>query len=517
MRHSIWLALILIGCSTDIDDPVDAPADLSADGEAGDDYVALDPARGKADGLRELGEPLEFAAACDSGDTLTIAAVGDVLLHGRLQKQAFADADGYTSLWIGIKDLLQDADVTYANLEGPTAEGVLTSGREGQDPGRRFDDRVYTSYPMFNYHPSLLDELMASGVDVVSTANNHSLDRRTLGADRTIDALEARGLPFTGTRRKGSDAPWYTFTDNAGFRLAWLACTYGTNGIPDNHHQVLGCYSDRERVVELVKELSARDDVDAVIVTPHWGSEYQAFPNRKEIDLGHELLDAGALAVIGSHPHVLQPWERHVTPDGRETFILYSLGNFVSGQTHLARRSTLLLYLSLVRGKDGVTRVAGTRYVPLHMTSANGRLTLEAIDRAGKNADSRALTVEMFGLWNLTLPATPVALTPQCEGGWEPAHPLDGWIGGQCQGSEVCGGATCDVTLGGGTCTEACDRFCPDSTGRAGTFCIDGADGSGQCVPKCDADTDCRGGFTCQPQARHGEPGVEAKVCTPSP
>src|SRR5690606_29929564 len=108
------------------------------------------------------------------------------------------------SLWKGVKDLLQKADITYANLEGPTASGTNAYGRNVTDPGLRFDNVVYTSYPMFNYHPTLLDDLIASGVDVVSTSNNHSFDRRSLGADRTTDALEQRGIAFTGTRRAAS-------------------------------------------------------------------------------------------------------------------------------------------------------------------------------------------------------------------------------------------------------------------------------------------------------------------------
>ena len=121
--------------------------------------------------------PLEFANKCKAGTTITIAAVGDVLLHGPLQKQAYAARDAHHSLWKNVEPLLSRADLTYGNLEGPCADGMTTSGT-APDPGKVFDQRVYSSYPQFNYHPSLIDSLKESGFDVVSTANNHALDRR---------------------------------------------------------------------------------------------------------------------------------------------------------------------------------------------------------------------------------------------------------------------------------------------------------------------------------------------------
>jgi hypothetical protein len=409
-------AAVLLGSCTGAPPPL-APSD---DGEAGDAYEPFDEL-GKADGPSLARGPVKFSRACEAGDRLVVAAVGDVLLHGALQKQAVASSLRFRSLWRDVEDLLGAADVTYANLEGPTASGVTAAGASVTDPGFVFDEVVYSSYPQFNYHPYLVADLLASGVDVVSTANNHSLDRRSLGVDRTVAALEAAGLPFTGTRRKGDDeSPWHALTRTHGFTLAWLACTYATNGIPDPYDQVLDCFADTAALEAMVRELAQRPDVDAVIVTPHWGVEYSANPEWDQVRLARRLLDAGATAVIGSHPHVTQPWEKHVTSDGRETFALYSLGNFVSGQTSLARKSTLLLYLGLTRGADGRTFVAGVRYLPLYLDTVDGVRGVRAIDREGGAADSRALTVGMFGTWNLAAPELPLTTTPECDPEWVP-------------------------------------------------------------------------------------------------
>ena len=398
----------LIACTAD--NPDGEPSD---DSEDGDEYEPYAP---KADNNNGLGGPISFTQACAPGPRTTIAAVGDVLLHGPLQQQAIArEGRGrFTSLWEPVEDLLSAATVTYANLEGPTAKGVAATGRAVTDPGFRFDGTVYSSYPQFNYHGSLEEDLVASGIDVVSTANNHAMDRRQLGADRTIERLQEVGLAFTGTRHRDRlTAPWHALTTQGGFRLAWIACSFSTNGLPDPSQQVLGCWDDEAELKREIAALRATPGIDAVIVTPHWGEEYTANPSREQRDLAKRLLDAGATLILGSHPHVLQPWEKYRTADGRETFVIYSLGNFVSGQAQLARRSTILLYVGLTRTSTG-TVVNGVSYVPLIMNTRDGVRAVEAIDRAGGSVDSRRATVGMFGATNLQDPARPIATTPAC-------------------------------------------------------------------------------------------------------
>jgi hypothetical protein len=206
-----------------------------------------------------------------------------------------------------------------------------------------------------------------------------------------------------------------------------------------------------------------------------------------------------------------------VTADGRETFAIYSLGNFVSGQRHLPRRSTMLLYLGLTRLSDGSVVVNGARHVPLHMSRDYGARPweLEVIDRKGGPGDSRALTLGMFGLWNLQRPWDDLEPNAHCDPDWQPPHAHDGWIGGSCSSSLACGGTECADELPGGLCTERCDGYCPDQAGRPTTFCADLDLGGGSCVLRCSYDSDCREGYRCQDTARYGQPGVVVKTCRP--
>jgi poly-gamma-glutamate synthesis protein (capsule biosynthesis protein) len=217
-------------------------------------------------------------------------------------------------------------------------------------------------------------------------------------------------MPFTGTKSTTAmDAPWHAMTESRGIRIAWVACTFSTNGIPDPQNQTLSCYEDKPALLQTVRDLKANPAVDAVIVTPHWGVEYQHTPAAQEKRLAHELLDAGALAVFGGHPHVVQPWERHVTPDGRETFVIYSLGNFVSGQNGMAKRAALILYMGVTKGSDGVVSINGVRHLPIMMKSG----PWSAVPATGEHL---ALTTRLLGEWNRLDPNEAVVTNPGCAG-----------------------------------------------------------------------------------------------------
>ncbi len=329
----------------------------------------------------KLRQKIDFKKSCEPGRQFVVSAVGDVLLHSGLQKKAAADKD-FRGLWKDFIPYFQNADQAYANLEGAAAKGVNQYGKNVRDPGHVWDKYVYTAYPQFNYHPSLIKDLKDSGIDVVSTANNHSLDRRSLGVDRTIDALTRTRLPFTGTRKSDeteADRKWFTVvrSKNGGLTLTWIACTYGTNGIPDRRRQVLHCFKpdDKKTIINIIQR--QKDQTDAVIVTPHWGKEYQTYPHSSQVKLGKEFLEAGAIAVIGSHPHVLQPMEKYVTQDKkRETFIIYSLGNFVSNQRQLKRRATIVLFLGFTKTADGSVHLNGVKFLPAYMNNRSGRARL---------------------------------------------------------------------------------------------------------------------------------------------
>jgi poly-gamma-glutamate synthesis protein (capsule biosynthesis protein) len=344
-------------------------------------------------------KPIAFEKPCaDQTTRVRVAAVGDVLLHDMFQKWAATQKEGFYASFEPVADIIRAADIAFANLEGPAAEGVASNGKAVRPPAMRYDKSVYRGYPMFNYHPSIVTDLKRAGFRVLLTANNHALDRHQLGADKTIETIKGAGLAFTGTRhRDAMTAPWYTITPvkvaGGTFNIAWLGCAYGTNGVPDKANQVLKCYDQRDEVLENIRTLAKRADVHAIFFAPHWGNEYQHKPDEKQTALAKDVLDAGATAVIGTHPHVMQPLEKYLTKDGREAVIGYSLGNFVSNQIGLPRLSSAILLLSLGPDGKGKLQMASVGWIPLRMQT-NAGFRVEAIDRL-KAADGRPSRIHL--------------------------------------------------------------------------------------------------------------------------
>lgn len=325
------------------------------------------------------------AGNADLSSSIVVAAVGDVLLDGPLHRQGLGSEQGFNEVWAPVAPLLIDADLTYANLEGPLGGGA-TAG-----------------FPRFNHPDRLADDLVALGVDVVSTANNHSLDRGRRGLERTLDRLDAVGLQHAGTRRAKGEA-WFSVVERGGWRVAFVACTFAANGQPDPRRQVLRCYRQRRVVLALVTALAGRDDVDAVIVTPHMGLERLDSPRAKERRFARQLIKAGAVAVLGAHPHKLHRVDRVAARAGsaHTGVAAYSLGNFVSGQRALAKRTGAVLFLKLTKTDAGVI-VDDVGYAPLVTRRSEGQTSVEVAPEGSAEAAHAARVLK--GIERVTGPA----------------------------------------------------------------------------------------------------------------
>ena len=340
----------------------------------------------------------------------TFAFAGDVLPHALIQSDAAGRADHFIAALLPIAPFLAAADVAVVNLESPIARDVGPGGRDAADPGTRFDNRVYSGYPRFNAHPSLATALAHVGVDVAQTANNHALDRGPLGVDRTLTALADAGIAATGTVPRGGTGPWHSTVDvgigGRRVRVALLACTYSVNGLPDPARQALRCFSNAPAVPSLIAGLAADPAIDAVILLPHWGAEYAPTPTPRQRALARAAIEAGAVAVVGAHPHVLQPVETVAASDGRQGVVAYSLGNFLSSQWALPRRTGAVLYLDLMRDDQGRVVAAPPRALPTRVTryQTNG-VTVEPAAFAAEGAASIAHAGRILGQGALITPA----------------------------------------------------------------------------------------------------------------
>jgi len=290
-----------------------------------------------------------------------LSATGDILVHKALYEGIIGSSQKFKTLWSKLIPVLRDADFTVGNLEGPVAPGVNSSGKSVRDVGWVYDGEVYSGTNFrFNYHPQLLKDLQASGFDMVTTANNHSLDRGWLGVDRTIDQLNTAGMPFVGTRKSDSSETRQNIVRVGSFRFGVISCTEMINGNPDPKNQVLTC--GNKSIVDSIASLKQK--TDGVIVFPHWGEEYELRPNSYEKSKAREWIAAGAMAIIGNHPHVLQTTEWIARPDGGQALVVYSLGNFVAAQRSLEKRASAIVHLDFAMGAGGA-QVAQFSYTPI--------------------------------------------------------------------------------------------------------------------------------------------------------
>lgn len=323
---------------------------------------------------------------------VNLAFVGDIILHERLRKREERTREGYQVIWSGIQKYLNKADLSYANLEGPVAPEL--GGVSG--------------YPRFNFPEKIIPDLKDSGFDVVSNANNHALDRQAKGIQKTIENLKKYKLAHTGTISSEkslarSKEAWWALTPFHKKWIAWLACTEMTNGLRDKEGQVLFCFKDVEKVKELVEYLKKNQSVAAVIVLPHWGEEGKFEIESYRRRWAHTILNHGATAVVGSHPHVVQKIESYTTEDQRPALISYSLGNFVSNQPWTPNKTSMILYLKLKSNSNGTAYVVdGARYLPLWMS--------RAIDKDGTSKfrvsaafDLKKIPTEAEEIWNQQL------------------------------------------------------------------------------------------------------------------
>ncbi len=310
--------------------------------------------------------------------TATLTVAGDIMSHMPQTNDAYVAETGeydYSPMLRYAKPWVEAADLAVGNLETTFSGGPNYSG-----------------YPAFNTPDALGDALKDMGFDLLSTTNNHSLDRGFSGLERTLNTLDSIGLPHVGTYRNQEErdsSHGIVVADCGGISIAFLAYSYGTNGIPvptgkewcinlfNTDYATTMCTPDTallEADMAAARELGC----DLIAVVMHWGVEYQLTPNAYQETMAATMIDLGADLVLGGHPHVLEPYEFVTTEAGNTGFVCYSLGNFISSQTYEYTNVTVLLNLELKKDlTTGETTVEGVSYVPFYMLNKGQKINGE--------------------------------------------------------------------------------------------------------------------------------------------
>ena len=292
-------------------------------------------------------EPDAPAPTPDAPVRFTVAASGDLLIHGGVYRRAWALGAGrrydFAPMFRYVRPDIEGADLALCHVETP-----MTSAPPA-------------GYPLFNTPPALARAIKSTGWDVCSTASNHSLDRGQRGVAGTLEALERAGVAHTGTARSSAERRRIPLLEAKGVKVAFLAYTEMTNGIPRpypwsvNLAAASAILADAQRA----RRLGAK----AVIVNLHWGIEYRHAPSSFQLALARRLTRSPHVtAVVGQHAHVVQPIRRI---NGK--LVVFGEGNLVSNQTAAccpaASQDGLIALLQFAF--DGArARVESIRYVP---------------------------------------------------------------------------------------------------------------------------------------------------------
>lgn len=250
-----------------------------------------------------------------------VMAVGDIMMHTPVIYSGYDTETkqySYDSIFEKVTPIFSEADFVIGNLETPIA---------GKNLG-------YSGYPRFNSPVEIATALKNAGVDVLTTANNHSMDKWDDGVIETLNNLDNYGILHTGTFRSYEEKEKPLILEANGIKIGIIANTYGTNGLPvPEDKPYLVNLLDLKTVEEEIKLLK-ENNVDYIMAMIHFGYEYHRLQSEEQEKWVDDLIDIGVDFVLGSHPHVVQPLK--IIEGDEQTSdkgVIYSLGNFLSNQT----------------------------------------------------------------------------------------------------------------------------------------------------------------------------------------
>ena len=267
--------------------------------------------------------------------SLKLFMVGDALIHSGVYMDA-EKPDGtydFKPMLANLKPIISKYDLAYYNQE------TILGGKE----------LGYSSYPMFNSPDEVGDAFIDAGFDLVSLATNHTMDKREIGVLNSVKYWKSKkNVVTSGQWDSWDERNKVRIYEKNNIKYAFFSYTTWTNGLnpPVGKEYLTNIYSD-EKAKEDIE--SVRDKVDVVLVAMHWGTEYSLGVSYDQEKIANYLSELGVDVIIGAHPHVVEPVE--FINDGK-TFVIYSLGNFISDQDGTERLTGLMSEITIKKHID---------------------------------------------------------------------------------------------------------------------------------------------------------------------
>lgn len=271
---------------------------------------------------------------------VSFLAVGDNLMHKQLIDEAYHDGTyDFIPYYSNMKSIISQADLSFINQE--TVLG-----------GKEFG---YSGYPLFNTPDEMAEALNDTGFDIINGSNNHILDKGEAGLEHSIKVFQQyEDMKYIGLKEK--EIP---VIDKNGIKIAFLSYNQYMN-----YDQKSDSYKsfDKSQMKEDVKE--AKKISDFIIVSCHFGREYEKKPNQFQKEYAQYLADLGVDVIIGTHTHVLQDVKWLNGKNGHKTLVAYNLGNFISGMLEEDTQLGGMLTFDIIKDKDDIN-IENTTLVPL--------------------------------------------------------------------------------------------------------------------------------------------------------
>ena len=299
-----------------------------------------------------------------NSDKVTILSAGDNLIHSSLIEGA-KTADGYdfSSYYAKVKDIISAADIATVNQEAPIASSIA-------EP---------SGYPIFNTPEACGNALIEAGFDVFNLANNHVTDLGEAGVEATLNYCDSKDITSVGMYRNTTDRAMVRTINKNGIRVALLGFLDTSNvSLPEDTAFRWTKISWESQVQEIITK--AKSEADIVVVHAHWGDEDEFYQTPLMKDMAQKMVNWGADVIYGSHPHVLQKLvflKREGTD--KQYPVIYSLGNFISGQQNGNKLVSGLLQVTAYRDRgNGATMVDDIAFYPIvtHYTGNRKNLCL---------------------------------------------------------------------------------------------------------------------------------------------
>ena len=268
-------------------------------------------------------------------EDVKIFAAGDNLIHEPIYVDALNKYNGkFDHIYKKVKSYTRNADISILNLETPLI----------------YDSKKYSTYPCFGTPASNGEAIKKAGFNVVTLSTNHRFDKGATGVSDTLEIIDDCNLLHVGSM---DEKPYLLIKRNE-MVFAILNYTYGTNGIrpPKGYENGVNYLDNEERIREEIRE--AKKNANFIIVCPHWGTEYRTTPDSYQIKWRDVFYEEGVDLVLGTHPHVLEPYEMYKTGDSdHEMLVYYSLGNYISANQRQEHNSGGLAFINVALTSSG--------------------------------------------------------------------------------------------------------------------------------------------------------------------